>query len=190
MRIAWGWFSILLRSWQSKADLGEFIGRSSGGLLIGESTEEEKEFYSATVIKELANEAEPLAIGICSEGHGVTPQLLTVPALRLCLFGVNCEVVAVDVEARHVAYSIDLGYSFRNMIHIPGKNLILAFHETGACAFREDGAVVWNFSKDVLEMAHLNDAKIYFEFMDSEPVMVDLTSGKETASVHRNNLTN
>jgi len=174
MNIAWGLYSIQIRSWQSKDEMTRHIGRSSEALLIGESTEQEKEFYSATVVKNLVHDAEPLAIGICSEGLGVTPQLLAVPALRVCLFGVNCEVAAVDVEARQISYSVNLGYSFRHMMHIPGNNLILAFHETGACAFREDGAVVWNFSKDVLETAYINGARIYFEFMDSEPMVVDL----------------
>jgi hypothetical protein len=117
----------------------------------------------------------------------VAPQLLAEPALRLCLIGVNNEVVAVDVEARRIAYSVNLGYSFRNMVRIPRKNLIVAFHETGACAFQEDGSVVWSFSKDVLETAYLDEGKIYFDFMDSEPITVDIANGKETALTRRDN---
>jgi hypothetical protein len=107
MKIAWGWLSILICSWQSKSDLTKLIDHSAGGLLIGESTEQDKEFYSATVTKELANHAHPLVIGICSEGCGVAPQLLTVPGLPICFIGVNSEVFGVDVEARQVVCSIE-----------------------------------------------------------------------------------
>jgi hypothetical protein len=165
--------------------LTKFIERTGGGLLIGESDEQEEEFYSATVTKELAPDAEPFVIGICSEGNGVTPQLLALPAQRVCLIGVNCEVVALDVETRKVAYRIDLNYSFRNMINVPTEDLILAFHETGACAFREDGSIVWRYSRDLLEAAYLRGSTIYFEFMDSEPTMVDVGGGKETVFAHR-----
>lgn len=150
MKIAWGWFSILVCSWRSKEELTKFVERNGGGVLIGESDEQEEEFYSATVRKELAPDAEPFVIGICSEGNGVTPQLFALPSQRICLIGVNSEVVALDVETRKVAYRIDLSYSFRNMVNVPAKDFILAFHETGVCAFREDGSIVWRYSRDLL----------------------------------------
>jgi hypothetical protein len=178
MRVSWGWNSILLHPWRSKEELRQFVSQCPGGFLIGESVDQEREFYSATIAKELARDSDAFIFGICSEGHGVTPQLLVEPTLRACFVGANDEVVAVDVKARRIAYIVKLSYLFRHMIWVKEGELIVALHETGACAFKDDGTVLWNVSIDVLVAARLEGAEMFFEFMDSELVTVDVMTGK------------
>lgn len=186
MRIAFGWSSIDIRRWDSKNELLEYISQFGNQLLVGESAEQEAEFYSAALIREFGNaEARPLVIGICSEGHGVTPQLLPMPSSGLCLFGVNSEVYGVSVDAFRVQFHVKLRSLFRSMVPVPEAGLILIFHEIGAKAIQVDGSELWDFSRDVLESARIEGSTVHFEFMDSEPATVDALSGRELIQVGR-----
>jgi hypothetical protein len=56
-------------------------------------------------------------------------------------------------------------------------------HETGAVAITTSGDSVWEFSRDVVERFHITDNALRFDFMDSEPAILDLASGREQAKV-------
>ena len=90
----------------------------------------------------------------------------------------NSEIVAVNVETRQIEYRVNLGFLFRVMVELPEIGLVLVLHETGATAIRADGGEVWSFTRDVLEDARLDGTKIHFEFMDSDPVTLDVIDGK------------
>jgi hypothetical protein len=148
--------------------------------IIGESIEQEREFFSATVQPEFREaKARRFAVGICSEGHGIAPQLLPLPNRGLLLFGLNSEIVAIRADTGLIAYRVPLGFLFRSMVPLPDSELILVFHEIGVTALREDGETSWTFGRDVLEDAWVEDGSLRMTFMDSEPATVELTSGRE-----------
>jgi hypothetical protein len=180
MRLCFRWSSIELRRWASRAEMEDHLSGFDCKLIIGESPEQEREFFSATIEPEFhPAKARRLALGVCSEGHGITPQLLALPNSTLLLVGVNSEVVAVRADSGEIAYRIPLGFLFRSMVPLSDRGLLLVFHEIGVTALRNDGETAWTLGRDVLEDAWLEGGTLHMTFMDSEPAAVELTSGRE-----------
>jgi hypothetical protein len=149
-------------------------------VIIGESEEQDREFFSAEVQPEFREAKLPrLAVGICSEGHGIAPQLLPLPDRGLLLLGLNSEVVAIRVATGEIAYRVPLGFLFRSMVPLTDCQPILVFHEIGVTAIRANGETEWTLGRDVLEDAWLEDGTLRMTFMDSEAVAVELSSGRE-----------
>jgi hypothetical protein len=154
---------------------------------VGTSAEQQTEFYSV-LFEEAARELGSLfAVGVCNEGLGVTPQLLLAPVSGLCMFGLNSEVVGVNVRTRSVEYQLPLDSLFRTMIPVFERDLVLAIHEIGAKAFRaSNGSEVWSLVRDVVEDARLDGDTVRFRFMDSEPIAVDIATGLATGAFSDN----
>ncbi|MCI0622311.1 MAG: hypothetical protein L0387_11705 [Acidobacteria bacterium] len=180
MRVSFAGSSVELRSWESKDDLRHHLNQCAGGsLLIGESREQERSFYSAKLRTEfLSEKSNEFSIGVCSEGHGLVPHLLLLPESNLLLFGVNSEVVGIDTTKRRISFRIHFESLFRCLIHLKPQALILAFHEIGVNALGEDGKNLWNYSKDVLVGGDVKGNVLKLRFMDSDPVRLDLLSGR------------
>jgi len=145
---------------------GERIGER---IFVGTSAEHETEFYSVLFEEAARGPGNLFAVGVCNVGLGVTPQLLLAPVSGLCLFGVNSEVVGVNVRTRRMEYQLPLDCLFRAMIPVFERDLVLAIHELGAKAFRaSDGSEVWGLVRDVVEVARLDGDTVRFQFVDSE----------------------
>lgn len=174
--------NIELRTWESKEDLTRYLGEYKGGsLLIKEPSEHERKFYSATLRPDyLGKKGEAFGIGVCSEGHGPLPQLLPLPEKRLLLFGVDNDLVSFDTDMRHVAFRLRLDISciFRSFVQLKRHAVILVFHELGVTALSEDCQKLWDYSKDVLVDAELDGRQLKLQFMDAEPVALDIRNGR------------
>lgn len=180
MRLCFPWSSIELQRWTSRAEMEGHVATCDCKLILGDSAEQQREFFSATIQPEFRGaKALRLVVGVCSEGHGTVPQILPLPNSGLLLFGLNSEVVAIRADTGGIAYRIPLEFLFRLIVPLADKGLILVFHEIGVTAFRDNGETLWTFSRDVLEDAWLQDGTLHMTFMDSEPVAVELGSGKE-----------
>jgi hypothetical protein len=187
MRVAYEWVDIHIRQWRSRDELNGFLRTYGERIFVGTSAELETEFYSVSFEEEAREPGNLFAVGVCNQGHGVTPQLLLDPVNRLCLFGVNSEVVGVNVRARRVEYQLPLECLFRAMIPVFERDLVLAVHEIGAQAFRaSDGGEVWSLARDVVEVARRDGDTVRFPFMDSEPAVVDIATGLATGVVSDN----
>ena len=180
MRYCFPWASIELHRWASRAAMDSHLAAFDRKVIIGESAEQQREFFSAAVQPEFREaKARRLAVGVCSEGHGIAPQLLPLTDRGLLLFGLNSEVVAIRADTGEIAYRIPLGFLFRSMAPLPDGELILVFHEIGVTALRGNSETQWTFGRDVLEDAWLEDGALRMTFRDSEPAAVELTSGRE-----------
>lgn len=180
MRLCFSWSSIELQRYASRAEMEGHLAAFDCKLVIGDSAEQEREFFSATIQPEFRGaKARRLAVGVRSEGHGIAPQILPLPNCGLLLFGLNSEVVAIRADTGEIAYRIPLGFLFRMMVPLADKGLVLVFHEIGVTALRENGETPWTFGRDVLEDAWRENGTLHMTFMDSEPVAVELASGRE-----------
>lgn len=180
MRLSFPWSSIELQHWASRAGMEGHLAAFDSKLVIGDSAGKEREFFSATIQPEFREaKARRLAVGVCSEGHGIAPQILPLPNRGLLLFGLNSEVVAIRADTGGIAYRIPLEFLFRSMVPLTDRGLVLVFHEIGVTALRENGETPWTFGRDVLEDAWLEGGTLHMTFMDSEPVAVELASGRE-----------
>ncbi len=180
MRLSFPWSSIEFYRWPTRREMESHLAEFDCKVIIGESPEQEREFFSVTVQSEFRKAKAPrLAVGVCCEGHGILPQILLLPNRGLLLFGLNSEVVAIRADKGETAYSLPLGFLFRSLVPLPDKGLVLVFHEIGVAVFRENGDTLWTFGRDVLEDAWLENGTIHMTFMDSEPAALELTSGRE-----------
>jgi hypothetical protein len=180
MRFSFSWSSIELQRWASRGEMEAHLAGFDCKVIIGESREQEQEFFSATIQPEFREaKARRLAVGVCSEGHGIAPQILPLSNRGLLLFGLNSEVVAIRADTGGIAYRVPLEFLFRSMVMLWDKGLVLVFHEIGVTALRDNGDTAWAFGRDVLEDAWLEDDTLHMTFMDSEPAAVELNSGRE-----------
>jgi hypothetical protein len=180
MRLSYGWSSIELRQWATRAEMVDYLSGFEWNVVIGQSTEQEREFFSATIEPEFNSaESHRLALGACSEGHGILPQLLLLPSHGLVIVGVNSEVVAVRTDCGEIAFRVPLGFLFRSIVPLFDMGLLLVFHEIGVTALRDTGAIAWTTVRDVLEDVRVEEGILHMTFMDSAPTAVELTSGTE-----------
>ncbi|MBL8236684.1 MAG: hypothetical protein JNM66_04650 [Bryobacterales bacterium] len=180
MRLCFSRSSIEFRRWASRSEMEGYLAAFDCQLVIGESAESEQEFFSATIRPVLCEATKQrLAVGVCSSGHGIEPQILPLPGRGLLLFGLNEEVIAIRADTGGVAYRIPLEFLFHFMVHLADIGLVLVFHEIGVTALRENGETPWTFGRDVLEEAWLEEGTLHLTFMDSEPVAIELASGRE-----------
>lgn len=180
MRVSFPWASVQCQSWESRSELERFLNGFEDSRIIAASSEQEREFYSIAVQPDFpASGACRVALGVCSEGHGIQPQLLLLPEHDRLLIGANSQVTAVDVSTGTDAFEIQLESLFRSMVYLSERQLVLVFHEIGVTAAVEDGNVRWSFARDVLEDASIENDLLLLSFMDSEPVALDITSGSE-----------
>jgi hypothetical protein len=182
VRLAVNEMEVDVQSWASKDDLRNYLGRFEKGLLLEESDDAEREFFSAAFRPIASVGPQSIAVGMCSEGHGISPEVLLISP-EVCLFGLNSEIVAVRPADGQVIFRKRLDFLFHALIPIHALNLILVIHETGAVAITTSGDSVWEFSRDVVERFHITDNILRFDFMDSELAILDLASGREQAKV-------
>jgi len=84
-------------------------------------------------------------------------------------------------------YQLPLDCLFRAMIPVFERDLVLAIHELGAKAFRaSDGIEVWGLVRDVVEVARPDGDTVRLQFVDSEPMAVDIATGLATGVVSDN----
>ena len=178
MRLAIHGMEVDFQSWASKDQLSSHLGRFEKAILLGESDDSEREFFSVAFRPILTEGMQSVGVGVCSEGHGISPEALLI-STELCLFGLNSEIVAIKVADGQVAFRKTLGVLFHALVPIPALNLILVMHETGAVAIANSGAPLWQFSRDVVKKFHISDSTLHFDFMDSEPATLDLVSGRD-----------
>jgi hypothetical protein len=186
MRVANEWVDIDIRQWRSKDELAAFMAIYGERIVVGTSAEQATEFYSVRFEEEAPRAGDLFAVGVYNEGHAVIPQLLLAQVSGFCLFGANSEVVSVNIRTRRLEYQTPLPCFFRAMIPVFERDLVLAIHEIGATAFRaSNGREVWSLVRDVVENARRDGDRIRFQFMDSEPVEVDIATGLAMSSFSR-----
>jgi hypothetical protein len=97
VHIAFGEHFIEISRWESRTQMIRYLGEgcAAGSILLGEDAEMATEFYTATLY--LGARASRFGIGICSEGHGLTPQMLLLAEEGTLMFGFNREVVALSI---------------------------------------------------------------------------------------------
>ena len=180
MLISAGEHTIKLDAWQTKRELACSLSSCDvGSILLGDDTDEARQFYSVVVyLKWPTTSGASFGVGICSEGHGLTPHLLVGSNTDLLIFGFNSEVIGISIEEKRPRFRIDLDYLFNSFIHLKKEQTILALHEIGVVALTEDGHERWRYSKDVIGGLTIEKTTLILNFVDSPPVSLDLTSGQ------------
>ncbi|MBI1930820.1 hypothetical protein HYR99_42055 [Candidatus Poribacteria bacterium] len=177
MRISFGEHSVVLHSWETKEEMIGFLEKcDAGSILLGEGEELPVDFFSV-VVHWGGLRLHRFGVGICSEGHGLTPQLLLQPTHNELIIGLNSEVVGVNVVEKTVDFRIGLDSLFYDFLPLNECHLILVLHEIGVIAMTEDGKEIWHYSRDIMEDYFIKEEWIYLKFMDAENVKLCLSSG-------------
>lgn len=177
MRVTFGSHNLEITSWETKREMLNFIEKcDAGSLLLGKEAEQEIEFYSVIIHLEWSG-VHRFGIGICSEGHGLSPHLFLLPKSEILLFGLNKEVSAIDLNNREVYFRIKLDSLFRSFLPLSQESIILIFHEIGVIAISEEGDKLWKYERDIIANAYIKKDNLYLEFLDDSPVGLSLSSG-------------
>ncbi len=176
MHIAFGEHSIGLNRWESREQMIRHLQDCPAGcILLGEAAEMPNEFYTATLY--LGAEGVRFGIGICSEGHGLVPQMLLLEEKGTLLFGFNRELVAFSITEKQVLFRIELSTLFYRFVHISDRKSILIFYEIGIMALDQDGQKRWQYEQDIVTNYSVMGDRVMVEFMDSPSVVIDLMTG-------------
>jgi len=177
LRISFGKNSLGIRSWETESEMISFLQHCDGGsALLGQDAEQRAGFVSIDV---QYNESPwpCFGVGMVSEGHGLSPQALLRPERQVVIIGLNKQIVGVDVDNREVCFEMDLDSLFFCFLSVDSLQIILVFHEIGVTAIKEDGSVIWQFSRDVIETWDIGDEWLSIEFVDIAPMRIHLVSG-------------
>ncbi len=176
MHIAFGEHFIELNCWERREQMIRYLQDCpAGNILLGEEAEMPREFYTATL--HLGAEGHRFGIGICSEGHGLVPQMLLLEEKGTLLFGFNRQVVAFDVAKRQVLFRIELSALFYRFVHLSDKKVILVLYEIGIMALDQGGQKLWQYERDIVSNYRIMGNRAVVEFMDSPSVVIDLITG-------------
>lgn len=162
--------------WDSRREMLSYFESCEGYFLFGENAQQEAGFYGLIVYDDWSG-LHKFGIGIISEGHGLSPSFLGLHKTNMLIFGFNNEVVGFNTNTRTTAFNIVLESLFIRLIYISEQNIILLFHEIGVMAIAEDGNQLWEFSKDIITDATIQQNSLILIFMDSEPTKLRVTDG-------------
>lgn len=178
MNINFGDNFIALSKFQTKNELLVILNKcNSGNILLGKEARQEIAFYALKIFFG-SQSKNTFGIGIISEGHGLTPQVLILASKQQIFFGFNQEVVLIDCDNKKIIYEYALNSLFYKFIYLPNLELILILHEIGLVALRENGSKIWEFDKDIVEDYEIINDKINLKFMDSDSIQLSLITGK------------
>lgn len=176
MHITFGEHLIEFNRWESQKQMTRYLlDCPAGSLILGEGTEVPREFYVVTL--HLGPEGDRFGIGICSEGHGLVPQMLPLVEEGILIFGFNREVVAFSVRDKKVRFRMQTPVLFHRFIFLSEHGMILVFDEIGVMALTPDGRCLWHYEQDLLTNHRLVGNRLILEFMDSPGVSLDLLTG-------------
>jgi hypothetical protein len=178
MRLSNGSTTLEVRRFLEKADLLRHL-QAGGAFRLFESPEQEQEFYSIVIQPSfISTNVGKTAIGICSEGHGIPPELLPIPEVNLLLIGFDEKVVALDSESGQAVFEYRLRSLFWSFARVPSSETILVFYEIGVKALGKDGRELWDYSKDLLKSATIEGDVLALSFSDSPSVALELVTGQ------------
>lgn len=171
------------RAWDSLSELEEFLRKHSYRMLH-RSSEPESEFYSVAVSPELGESSvRQVTFGICCEGHGIKPQLLTLQKGSGYLLSVDDIIIGVDARTGEDLFRISFECSLvHSMSSIGDQSKILIFHEIGVALINDAGKTLWNFSRDVVTISSVVRDVIHLSFMDEPPTRLSIDTGLELDS--------
>lgn len=149
-----------------------------GKIILGEDTEAVTDYYLAIIALGPSN-IQKLGIGVLSEGHGLKPNVLLLPQYSRLVFGFDKFIVGLDIPSGKIAFSSELDSLFFKFIEIPEKQIVIIQHEIGIKVHRYDGKLIWQYSKDIIVDLKLNIDAMIISFLDSQPIMLDIMTGRE-----------
>ena len=180
--ISFGKHSIESQSWETESEMTSFLKKcDAGSILLGQDAQQYIDYFSITV--HFTHTGARFGVGIISEGHGLTPQVLLDSQRQLLIIGLNHQVVGIDMTKREASFHIDLGLGalFFQFIPIAELQTILVLHEIGIVAISEDGKPLWEYSADdIIEDWKVKNEKISLKLMDAQPVELDLKQIRKT----------
>jgi hypothetical protein len=152
--------------------------QAEGVFTLFESPEQEHEFHSLVLLPSfVSTKGGKTAIGICSQGHGISPELLSVPETHLLLIGFDEKIVAINSESGRVVFQQQLRSLFWSFVRPPASEVILVFYEIGVRALNRDGQELWDYSRDLLKGASLEGDVLSLSFTDTPAVALELGTG-------------
>src|SRR5687767_13097799 len=99
MQIQIGGHCIETGSFASKDQLATALATCpDGSLMLGENSEQQAGFHFAHIVVKCSSRR-GFGVGVCSEGHGLTPKVLIWPEAGSLLVGFNSEVVAIQIPS-------------------------------------------------------------------------------------------
>jgi hypothetical protein len=171
--------TIRLQSWETKGQMTDALAHcEAGSLVLGHDSGHAVEFCSAFLHLNVGSPGvHRFGVGLCSERHGLAPQLLLRPSSELVLFGFNSEVVGVSARERRMCFRVGLECLFHTLVALDQRPIILVIHEIGAAAISEDGRELWRHSKDLVTAWAIEANTLRLDFMDSPTVRIDVLTG-------------
>src|SRR5262245_14898779 len=101
--------SIEIASWQRSDEMvRELAHCNTGTLALGVDAEHAMDYHSVIVSIDIGSPGiRRFGVGICSEAHGLVPQLLLRPASELLVLGFNSQVVGIAPREGRIRFMVE-----------------------------------------------------------------------------------
>lgn len=147
-----------------------------GCILLGIDSQQEDKFAVVTIYTGTKH-TDKLGIGLILEDHGLEPQILVLPFNKRLLIGYNALISCIDAEHGTKLFEIKLMSQFYSFIQLP-NSLVIGIFENGVIAFNENGTTSWKYESDIVTHYEVTEDALFLEFLDCEPVIMNLKSGE------------
>lgn len=176
MGIAFSEHYLRVQQWDSLSQMKtELSSCQLGAIVLGEEIEGVQLYYSISVF--IGSEGHRFGIGLCTDFHGLYPQLLALPESEALLIGFDRQVVSVDISLKQINAKIDLPVLFHRFVLLAKTGLILVFDEIGIVALDLRCNEKWRYERDVITSYQITDNILSLDFMDSHSIRIDVRSG-------------
>ncbi len=176
MRVSLSSSVIDIRALKTDNEMMEYLRGCKRQIVLGNPKECEHVISLAYSSGPLTQDHIDLGVGILVTDTGFEPQVLVLEQAGLLIIGFGRELVAIDLAWARIRFRVDFETYFREMSYSE-RTGILAFEEIGVSAISLKGEKRWTFAKDVITGISLENDELRLDFMDSQPVIVNVESG-------------
>lgn len=144
---------------------------SQFSILLGEDDEYHRNYFLGI--------SGSCAIGVCTQSHGLKPEIRVSEANEEAWVGYNNSIVNIDLNSYREIYHITLDCLFYTFLCQMEDGSIIVIYELGACRVGRAGELVWNRTTDVVTTFSDAEDSVHLQTED-EDIMIDKQSGKAT----------
>lgn len=170
--------TIELLSWRLRKEMLAYLARrATRSIVVGDSGARERLFFSILMTRGFDPDG-VRGVGVVSERHGLVPGLIMRPDPVPLVIGSDWQVTGIRLSDLAVAYTVVLDGIFYEFLPTRDADPIVAVHELGVVAIRNDGEVAWSLSTpDILDHAEISQATLVVGSIDGPRHRYDLASG-------------
>ncbi len=178
MQIAFGDYAVATERFETRDQMRGYLDRcESGHLWLGEEGEGRSRCDVAVVTAQ-RDAGYRFGLGIASEDHGLTPQILLHTSEPILLVGYGTSAAAVRFPEGRLLGRVELPFLFYRFAPTTRPGIVLGVCELGLSALTLEGAEVWvHTADDIVTDCQVEGDRVRILLFEGEAVTLRLDDG-------------